>query len=86
MPQQGQITLLARAEPLMMYTDRFAMAAKFHMGPDSRIADFAGASLQQFLIASDVKLYPLFQSRGGLVQAAPLALIHKTAVRMYHKA
>jgi hypothetical protein len=84
-PPQGQITMLSRVELLMMYTERFAIAAKFHMGPDTRLGDFAVASLQQFIIASEAKFYPLFQSRTGLVQAAPIALIHKTAIRMYHK-
>lgn len=84
-PPQGQIMVQSRYEALMMYTDRFALAGKFHMGPDARLADFVGATLQQFIVASEVKIYPLFQARTGLVQAAPVALIHKSAIRMYHK-
>ena len=53
--------------------------------PDAHLADFTEASLQQFLLASDVKIYPLFQARPGLVQAAPIALIHKSQIRVYHK-
>ncbi len=86
MPEQGQLSLLARTEQLIMYTDRFAVAGRFHMGPDARLNDFTEASLQQFILASDVKIYPLFQSRPGLVQATPLAMIHKSQIRLYHKA
>jgi hypothetical protein len=85
-PPQGQLSILTRIEQLMMYTDRFALAAKFHMGPDARLNDFTEASLQQFILASEVKIYPLFQARPGLVQAAPIALIHKSQIRLYHKA
>ena len=85
MPPQGQLSILSRSEQLMMYTDSFVMSAKFHMGPDAHLADFTEASLQQFLLASDVKIYPLFQARPGLVQAAPIALIHKSQIRVYHK-
>jgi hypothetical protein len=86
MPPQGQLSILARAEQLMMYTDSFALSARFHMGPDARLSDFTEASLQQYLLASDIKIYPLFQARPGMVQAAPIALIHKSQIRLYHKA
>jgi hypothetical protein len=85
-PQQGQLTLQPHSEQLMLFTDRFAVAAKFHMGQDARLSDFAESALQQFVVASDVKIYPLFQARPGLVQAAPIALIHKSQVRLYYKA
>jgi hypothetical protein len=84
-PPSGSITLLARGEALVMYTDKFAIAAKFHMGPDARLADFADVSLQQFIIASEAKIYPLFQSRPGFFSASPIVLIQKNAIRMYHQ-
>jgi hypothetical protein len=83
-PPQGSLTLLARGEPLVMYTDNFAVAAKYHMGPDSRVADFAEASLQQFIVASEAKIYPLFPTRPGFFSASSVVLIHKNAIRMYH--
>ncbi len=85
MPAQGQLSLLTHTEPLMLYTDRFALSGKFHMGTDARVYDFTEVSLQQYIAASDVKIYPLFQSRPGLVQAAPVVLIQKSQIRMYHK-
>jgi hypothetical protein len=84
-PPQGQLTLQPHTEQLMLFTDRFAVAGKFHMGQDARLADFAESALQQFIVASDVKIYPLFQARPGLAQAAPLALVHRSQVRLYYK-
>ncbi len=83
-PPPGAITLLAKIENLVLYTDVFAIAGKFHMGPDAHLADFAESSLQQFIVASEVKIYPLFQPRPGFHSAAPIVLIHKSAIRMYH--
>jgi len=85
LPQQGSIALLPRTESLAMYLDHFALSAKFYMGQDARINDFADTSLQQFLIASDIKFYPTFQAKPGLVQTAPMGVIHKAAIRMYHR-
>ncbi len=86
LPPKEHLTLMVHVEPLMAFTDSFAIAAKFHMGPDAHLTDFAEVSLQQYLVASDVKIYPLVQARPGLVQAVPLALIHKSRMRMYYKA
>lgn len=85
MPPQGALSLLPKAEPLAMYLDHFALSAKFYMGQDARLGDFAGASLQQFLFATDLKFYPTFQARTGLVQAAPMGIVHKSAIRFYHR-
>ncbi len=81
----GHMVLLAHTELLVLYTDRFAIQAKFHMGPDSRVTDFIDSTQQQFLIASDVKIYPLFQPRVALITSAPLVALQKSAIRMYHK-
>ena len=40
---------------------------------------------KQFLALTEVKIYPLFAARPGLVNAAPLAVLHKSAIRLYHK-
>lgn len=80
-----QWMLMPRTESLVIYTDHFAVQGKFHMGPDARLADFADAGLQQFIPASDAKIYPLFQPRAGLIQAAPVLGIQRTSICMYHK-
>jgi len=85
LPQQGMLALLPRTESLAVYLDHFAVSAKFYMGQDVRINDFADASLQQYLVAGDLKFYPMFQAKSGLVQSAPMGMIHKTAIRMYHR-
>jgi hypothetical protein len=86
MPPQGSIALLPRQEPLVVYVEGFAISARFYMGQDARIADFSDASMQQFLAAGDLKLYPIGQVRPGLVSSAPLGVIHKSAFKFYHKA
>jgi hypothetical protein len=84
MPPQGAMALLPRQEPLVVYVEGLAISARFYMGQDARLADFADSSMQQFLTAADLKLYPITQMRQGLVNAAPLGVIHKTAFRFYH--
>ncbi len=86
MPPQGAISLLPRTESLVVYLDRFALSGKFFMGQDARIQDFADASVQQFLVLSEAKMFPMFQARQGLATSAPLAVLHKSAIRMYHTA
>jgi hypothetical protein len=86
MPPQGALTLLPRGESLVMYLDGFAAAGKFYMGQDARISDFADASLQQFLVITDMKVYPIQQVRSGLITNAPLGMIHKSVIRFYHQA
>lgn len=85
LPPQGTLAMLPRMENLAVYLDHMALSANFYMGQDARINDFADTSLQQFLIASDIKFYPMFQARAGLVQSAPMGVLHKTAIRMYHR-
>ena len=84
-PLAGTIALLPRTETLAVYLDHYALSAKFYMGQDARINDFADASLQQYLIVGDIKFYPMFQAKPGLVQSAPMGVVHKTAIRMYHR-
>ena len=83
-PSPDQYTLLPRAEPAAIYTDQFLIEGNFHMGADARLVDFADTSLQQFIIASDARIYPLFQPRAALVGGAPLVAVHKAEIRFYH--
>lgn len=85
MPPQGALTLPPHAEPLVMYLDRFAVSGRFYMGQDVRLGDFIDSGKQQYLPLTDVKMYPLFAARPGLVSTAPLAVLHKTAIRLFHK-
>lgn len=78
------IQLSARSEYLMLYTDAFALLGRWHMLPDARVNDFVDTSLSPFLPVSDLKVYPLFTGRPGLIQASPLGFVHKSQVRMYH--
>ncbi|MHB8627145.1 MAG: hypothetical protein ACYDBJ_22695 [Aggregatilineales bacterium] len=83
-PPPDQYTLLPHTEPAAIYTDQFIVEGNFHMGADARLTDFADTSLQQFIVASDARIYPLFQPRAALVPGAPLIAVHKSAIRFYH--
>lgn len=83
-PPSDQYTLLPHVEPAAMYTDQFLIEGNFHMGADARLADFADTALQQFIIASDARIYPLFQPRASLVGGAPVIAVHKATIRFYH--
>ena len=85
-PSKDTLVMLPNIQPLMLYTDQFAIAGKFHLGPDAHLTDFAEASLQDFIVASEVKIYPMFPARTGLIQSAPVIVIHKAQIRLYHKA
>jgi hypothetical protein len=86
MPPQGSMAMLPRQETIVAYVEGFAISARFFMGQDARLADFSDASMQQFLTAGDLKLYPMGQMRQGLVNSAPLGVVHKSAFKFYHKA
>jgi hypothetical protein len=79
------VTLLPRIESLVMYTSQFAFMGKFHLGTDARVTDFAETSLSQYIPVTEVRIFPLFQARPGVINAASLAFIHKTAILTYHK-
>jgi hypothetical protein len=79
------VLLLPRIESLVMYTSQFALMGKFHLGADARIIDFVDVSLSQYIPVTEVRIFPLFQARPGLVNAASLAFIHKTTILTYHK-
>jgi hypothetical protein len=83
-PSPDQILLQPRAEATALYTDQFMVEAIFYMGADTRLLDFADSSIQQFIIATEAKIYPLFQPRASLVPGAPLVMIQKSAIRFYH--
>lgn len=82
---QGGLQLMPRSESLAMYTQNYSIIGKFHLGPDARLNDFAEVSLSQFIIASEVRIFPLFDARPGVIDASPIALVHKTAIMGYHK-
>jgi len=76
--------LLPRGEQIALYTDRFIAEGEYHMGADSRIGDFVDISLQQFILAINVRIYPLVAPRTPLVPFAPMIAVHKSAVHLYH--
>lgn len=86
MPPTGAITLLPRFERLVVYTSHFAIMGKWYMGSDSRVNDFAEAAQGLFLIASEVRIFPMFQARPGMIGAATMAVVYKRSVLAYHQA
>lgn len=83
-PPDWALMLMPRTESLVAYTDQFALMGMYHMPIDVRIQDFAALSAMEFIAVTDVKVFPLFQARPGIVQTAPIALVHKTAIRLFH--
>ena len=84
-PAPGSVAILPRFESLVAYVDGFAVAGKYYMGQDSRLNDFAESSMQQFLLVSDMRLYPIIQARPGLVLSAPMGIVHKGAIHFFHR-
>lgn len=85
-PGQGEVQLLPKTEHMLAYLDRCVVQGTFLMGEDARFADFAEASLQQFLLVTNFKVYPLFQAKAGILPHAQMGMVQKTTIRMYHKA
>ena len=83
---QGEVQLLPKTENMLAYLDRCVVQGTFLMGEDARFADFAEASLQQFILITNFKIYPLFQAKPGIIPQAQMGMIQKTSIRMYHKA
>jgi hypothetical protein len=83
-PPDWALMTMPRMESLVAYTERFALMGMYHMSPDVRLQDFAAVSASEFIVATDVKVFPLFQARPGVVQSAPVALIHKQAITLFH--
>ncbi len=84
-PGDGHVVLLPREEALVVYTSHYAVQGKFHLGPDDRLSDFIEVMLAQFVIITDAHIYPLFQPRTPMIAAAPLVLLQRSHIRMYHK-
>jgi hypothetical protein len=76
--------LMARIERLVVYTSHYAIEGDFHMGKDTLISDFIASSRAQFVGATNVSVFPLFQPQAAVIQQAPLAFIHREAVQMHH--
>jgi len=83
-PPDWALMTMPRMESLVAYTESFALMGMYHMPPDVRIQDFAAVSASEFIVATDIKVFPLFQARAGIVQTAPVALIHRNAINLFH--
>jgi len=81
---QEDTGLMARIERLVVYTSHYAIEGDFHMGKDIPVSDFIASSRAQFIGATDVNFFPLFQPQAAVVQHAPLAFIHRETVQMHH--
>jgi hypothetical protein len=84
-PAQGEIVFLPRTEDIVVYMDNFALAGKMYLGQDARVNDFIDASLQQFLVMTDLTVYPVVPVRTELVMTASVAMLQKNAIRFYHR-
>lgn len=78
--------MMPRAEQLVVYTSHYAIQAQFYMGSDALISDFIDSSRSQFIVITDVHVFPLFQPRAAVIQHAPVAFMHTKTVQMHHPA
>jgi hypothetical protein len=76
--------LMPHTEQVVVYTSHYAIQGDFHMGADSRVADFIEASKSLFIGATNCYVFPLFQSQAAVIQQAPLIFIARNVVRMHH--
>lgn len=83
-PPEWAMPLMPRSESLVAYTNSFAVMGLYHLPADGRVQDFAALYPTDFVLALEVKIFPLFQARAGLVQTAPVALVHKRAINLFH--
>ena len=79
-----QTGLLPRTERLAVYTSHYCIQGDFHMGSDALLAEFIAGARAQFVGASNVQVFPLFHPQAEMIQAAPLAFLHRDAVLMHH--
>ncbi len=80
------LNLMKRAELMIVYTSRFVVRGRFHMGGETRLRDFVDGLSGTFLAASEATIYPLFQSAIAIPKSYPLLLINKRQIRLYHPA
>lgn len=80
-----QLGLMPRAESLAVYTSHFAIQGQFYMGTDALLADFIASSKAQFVVTRQISIFPLFTAQAAIVQQAPVAFIHRAAVKMHHR-
>ena len=81
---QEETGLLPRTERLAVYTSHYVIQGDFHMGPDALISDFIASSRAQFVGATNVQIFPLFQLQAAMIQEAPLVYVHRDTVRLHH--
>lgn len=79
-----QTGLLPRTERLAVYTSHYCIQGDFHMGSDALLAEFIAGARAQFVGASNVQVFPLFHPQAEMIQAAPLAFVHRDVVLMHH--
>lgn len=81
---RAEQTLMRRTEQMIVYTSRFVIRGDFHMGGETRLRDFADGLLGDFLPASDVVIYPLFQPSIAIPRNLELVLVNKQRIQLYH--
>jgi hypothetical protein len=81
---QGTVQLLPRRERLLVFTSRLVVQAYFHCGPDTRVGDLFEATPGRWAPASEAQVYPLTPLRIPVFAEAPLLLLNKRHIRMYH--
>lgn len=79
-----QTGLMPREEQIAAYTSHFVVQGSFHMGTDDLAGDFIASARSPFLGVTNVHIFPLFQSRAAVIQAAALVYVYARAIRMHH--
>ena len=81
---RDSLTLMRRTEQVIVYTSRFVVRGRFHMGGETRLRDFVDGLSGTYLPVSDATVFPLFQPSIDIPKRYPLLLINKRQIRLYH--
>ncbi len=80
--KQEDYNLRPEKRPSIVYTSRFAVQCNLAMGPHDRFEDVIDDLKGFFLPVLDANLHPLFPVRCELPHHVPMALIHRSYIKM----
>jgi hypothetical protein len=75
--------LLPHKQPMMCFTDTYAIRCTFHTGPETREADVLSSSAGLFYPVTDVEVFALRPLGAEVGKAVPMAFVQRDAVHAF---
>ncbi len=81
---QKRIKLMVRSEQAVFYAGPFAIRGDLSMGDSMSLADVMDSLDKPFLTATNVSIFPMFQTQLSIPETMPVALLNKHKITFHH--